>query len=237
MAPGSFARPVTTSEAFGSFEEDFHRLQRQVREQVAFARNAASSTSRVEAARSAANAHQEADQALQQMEVEARSMGALGSSIMPKLTDYRSELASTRRQVRDAEALLQREGLGLGRAQAQELSTEDQRTSADTFNRLRNSSCRLDDSRRAALEAEEIGMDVMSDLNSQRESILRTKGHILDTDNNLANAKRVMQSIGYKMQVNQLTVGLLAVVLTVAVIFTIYVKLERLTRTVRGVFR
>lgn len=43
------------------------------------------------------------------------------------------------------------------------------------FNRLRAGARRLDDARRAAHEAEEIGLNVMTELHGQRESISRTK--------------------------------------------------------------
>ena len=41
------------------------------------------------------------------MELEAKSMGALSASIAPKIRSYRGDLASVRRQLRDAEAVPQ----------------------------------------------------------------------------------------------------------------------------------
>eukprot|EP00929_Paragymnodinium_shiwhaense_P108197 TRINITY_DN74527_c0_g1_i1.p1 TRINITY_DN74527_c0_g1~~TRINITY_DN74527_c0_g1_i1.p1 ORF type:complete len:228 (-),score=26.01 TRINITY_DN74527_c0_g1_i1:71-754(-) len=222
---------ITTSSVFASYEEDFLRLQRAVRDNIAIAQAkgaGSSASSRSKACREADESHKQASQALQQMDLEAKSMGALAHSLTSKLKDYRSDLATTRRLVRDAEATLQRDGL-LG----SDMSTESQRMSGDTLNRLRNSTRRLDDTRRTALEAEEIGMDVMTDLNSQRESIMRTKAHLQDADENMNISKRVLGTLGHRYAVNQLTVGLLAVVLTLTTLVVIYEKFQRIMQRLR----
>lgn len=223
---------VTTSSVFQSYEEDFHRLQRTVRDKVAAASAKAggSSASRISAGRAVSEAHAQASQAFQQLELEAKSMGSLGSSIQGKLKDYRSDLAFTRQQTRECVACLNREGLGLHGA---ELATEDQKTAADTCNRLRGSSRRIDQARRTALEAEEIGMDVMTDLHSQRESIMRTKVHMHDNDENLNIAKQILVSLNNRAVVNQLTVGLIGFVLLITVCVVIYLKFEKLLQRLR----
>eukprot|EP00927_Polykrikos_kofoidii_P053532 TRINITY_DN48142_c0_g1_i1.p1 TRINITY_DN48142_c0_g1~~TRINITY_DN48142_c0_g1_i1.p1 ORF type:complete len:236 (-),score=35.76 TRINITY_DN48142_c0_g1_i1:259-966(-) len=230
---------VTTSSMFESYEEDFHRLQRGIREQLSNVTskgtskgNSISPASRVSAISEAGDLHNQAGQALQQMELETRSMGALGNSIAPKLKDYRSEFAATKRHIREAEQSLQREGIGLP-AKGRELTTEDKKTATDSFNRLRSSTKRLEETRRTALEAEEIGMDVMTDLVSQRESIMRSKANIHDTNENLAVSKRVLSTLHHKAVINQLSVGALAVVLTIAVILVVWAKLEKLMEKLR----
>mmetsp|Transcript_6618 Transcript_6618/g.18526 ORF Transcript_6618/g.18526 Transcript_6618/m.18526 type:complete len:228 (-) Transcript_6618:24-707(-) len=227
MAP-DFASVVTTSEVFESYEDDYHSLQRKVREHVATASSRQETKSeRVRAVREASEAHQQASQALQQMELEAKSMGSLSTSIAPKLKDYRNELTISKRQVRDVEASLQREGLGA------DASDADAKVLGDTYSRLRSSTRRLDDAKRSALEAEEIGLDVMSDLQSQREGIMRTKGHLQEVEGNTDIARRVLQGLDHRLRTNQALVGCFAFVLFLTVVFVIYLKVNKLVTALR----
>lgn len=226
MAP-SFAPMVTTSEVFESYQDDYRRLQRSVRDKLAIVLAKGDPLVRGAAMHDASEAHQLADQALQQMQLEAKSMGTLSASIAPKLRDYRNELAAQKRRVREAKAALQRDGLGFGAV------NEENQVLNDSYNRLRLSTRRLDDTKRTALEAEEIGLDIMSDLQSQREDIMRTKGHLHDIDENLNLSKRVLQLLGYRMQTNQSMVVCFAVVLTITVALVFYLKMQKLMAVLR----
>lgn len=226
MAP-SFAPVVTTSEVFESYQDDYRRLQRSVRDKLAIVLAKGDPSVRGAAMRDANEAHQRADQALQQMQLEAKSMGALSASIAPKLRDYQNELAAQKRRVREAQDTLQRDGLGFG------ARNEEDQVLNDSYNRLRFSTRRLDDTKRTALEAEEIGLDIMSDLQSQREDIMRTKGHLHDIDENLNLSKRVLQLLGYRMQTNQSMVVCFAVVLTVTVALVFYLKMQKFMAVLR----
>merc|ERR1711920_888331 len=109
----------------------------------------------------------------------------------------------------------------------------EDKTLHDSYNRLRGTSRRLEDTRRTALEAEEIGLDMMSDLQSQRESIYRTKAHLHDVDNNLALSKRVLTTLGRSMQMNQAVLLGVAIVLFLTVCFVFYLKMEKVMAALR----
>jgi len=176
--------------------------------------------------REAAEDHQKAERALQQMELEVKSMGALGASINPRLRAYRTDLASSRRRIREAETALQRDGLAL------DAPREDKVTS-DTFTRMRGSTRRLDDAKRSALEAEEIGLDVMNDLHSQRDGIMRTKAHLNEVEDTLSLSRRILTLLNYRTQSNQAMVWCIAVLLTIAVLAVMYLKMQKLAATLR----
>mmetsp|Transcript_21716 Transcript_21716/g.38178 ORF Transcript_21716/g.38178 Transcript_21716/m.38178 type:complete len:234 (-) Transcript_21716:57-758(-) len=225
----SFTTTVTTSEDFQSYEDDCRRLQRSLREDIATASSARNSPEeRAAAASRASESHESAMQALMQMELEAKSMGTLSSSLTPKLKDYRSELTASRRKIRDVHDALRREGLNLNGRHGRETNEMEDKVLNDTYSRLRGSSRRLDDARRNALEAEEIGLDVMGELQSQRESIHRTKAHLQDTDSTLGLSKRVLQTMGYRMQSNQMMLGCIALVLAITLVLVIYFKINKI---------
>jgi len=226
MAP-SFAPNVTTSEVFSSYQEDYDRLQNSIRDKVAVALTRGSpSEERSTAMREAAEDHQKAERALQQMELEVKSMGALGSTINPRLRAYRTDLASSRRRIREAETALQRDGLALD-------APREDKADSDTFTRMRTSTRKLDDAKRSALEAEEIGLGVMNDLHAQRDGIMRTKAHLNDVDDTLNLSKRILSILTYRTQSNQAMVWCIAVLLTIAVLAVAYLKMQKLAAALR----
>ncbi|KAJ1334270.1 hypothetical protein BSLG_008105 [Batrachochytrium salamandrivorans] len=61
--------------------------------------------------------------------------------------------------------------------------------------RLQNSSRRLEDARRIALETEQIGINTLSDLSSQREQIIRTQGMLGTADSWVAKSQGVLKTM------------------------------------------
>mmetsp|Transcript_112072 Transcript_112072/g.219704 ORF Transcript_112072/g.219704 Transcript_112072/m.219704 type:complete len:122 (+) Transcript_112072:102-467(+) len=101
------------------------------------------------------------------------------------------------------------------------------------FNRLRAGGRRLDEAKRTALEAEEIGMNVMSELHEQRSSIFRTKAHLAEVGDNLDISRRILHNLGFRAQVDHVMLLVLAFLLTVAVLVTIYAKIHKVAAAIR----
>eukprot|EP00931_Biecheleriopsis_adriatica_P106275 TRINITY_DN80758_c0_g1_i1.p1 TRINITY_DN80758_c0_g1~~TRINITY_DN80758_c0_g1_i1.p1 ORF type:complete len:244 (+),score=59.89 TRINITY_DN80758_c0_g1_i1:42-734(+) len=230
MAPHSSQPVVSTSEVFQSYEDDLRMLLDQLRSLAKVAEGDGSSSERAAAGQDMTEAHEKASQALQQMEFEVKSMGSLGASLSGKLKEHRQELLACRALVRNVQAKLHREGLKPATASR---SAEEEKSMGDSFNRLRAGSRRLDESRRTALEAEELGLNVMSDLHGQRESIMRTKGHLGEVDDHLSTTKQFLTSLARRSQGNQAMVWCLALVLFITLVFLIYLKLQKLITFLR----
>eukprot|EP00933_Yihiella_yeosuensis_P073033 TRINITY_DN8159_c0_g4_i1.p1 TRINITY_DN8159_c0_g4~~TRINITY_DN8159_c0_g4_i1.p1 ORF type:complete len:258 (-),score=50.24 TRINITY_DN8159_c0_g4_i1:37-726(-) len=214
---------VGTSEVFKSYEEEFRQLMASIQPLAAVAEGSGPSRERIDAAREVAEAHEKASQALKQMELEVKSMGPLGVPLAGKLKEFKHEIIATRTLIRECQARLKREGLGIDSVR----NSPEDKAANDAYNRLRSGSRRLDDSRRTALESEEIGLNVMSDLHSQRESLMRTKGHLLDVDENLSMSKRVLNTISHHAWTNEVLVWSIAVVLFIVLMFVIYLKIQK----------
>jgi len=217
---------VGVSELFESYDSDYRSSQRSLRSNLALANDHRKpKKDRGDAAREAAEEHEKASQALRQMEIEGKSMGSLNPSLAPKLREYRNELAARKSELLNAQNSLQLGEL-LGSSSGGASSSRDELE--DTNKTLRSSSRRLADTKRSALEAEEIGLDIMGDLHSQRDSIMRSKGHMREMDEELGMSKRILSTMGYRMQTNQLIVGCLLVVLSITVAVVIYLKIRKL---------
>mmetsp|Transcript_42036 Transcript_42036/g.94517 ORF Transcript_42036/g.94517 Transcript_42036/m.94517 type:complete len:231 (-) Transcript_42036:35-727(-) len=216
---------VTTSEVFDSYEEDFKRLRRVVQDEAGVATSRhGSAFSRSHAARKAIDAQQEASKALQQMELEAKSMGRLGTAISERLRGYRSDLGTMKSQARDADETVRREGKDLDKTSHSSGDCEEGHTRGRPHAMTR----RLEETRNSAMEAESIGMSVMGDLYSQRETILRTKGHLNEADEHLDISKRLLNSLRFRGQTQQALLVSIAGILSVAVVVVIFLKIQKI---------
>jgi len=90
-----------------------------------------------------------------------------GMLSLPRLQEYRSDLASTRGRLREAESALQSDNLGFGARGKDDLSSS-------SYDQLRTSTRRLDEKRRTALETEDVDLELLSNMHSQREGIMCT---------------------------------------------------------------
>lgn len=213
---------VTISEVFQSYEEDYKQLIQQLRTLASVVEGAGPPQERCAAGQEMVEAQERAAQAFQQMEFEVKSMGSLGAALSGKLKEYKQELLASRTLVRNVQARLNREGLLRGSANL------DEKAQRDSAQRLRAGARRLEDSRRTALEAESIGMDVMSELTDQRDALKRTKGHLHDVDDHLGTSKMFLSTMSRRIQGNQAMLWCLAIVLFIILVFLIYLKLQKL---------
>lgn len=83
------------------------------------------------------------------------------------------------------------------------------------------------DSRRVLEETEEIGQGVVGDLESQRESLLRSQAHVRQTGGISTRARRLLRSIARKEFRHRLILYLIIVGLSVAIVLVLYFKIRR----------
>mmetsp|Transcript_1054 Transcript_1054/g.1888 ORF Transcript_1054/g.1888 Transcript_1054/m.1888 type:complete len:110 (-) Transcript_1054:71-400(-) len=77
-------------------------------------------------------------------------------------------------------------------------------------------------STKAALETEQVGFQVLSDLARQREVIDRTKVHVSEIDSNITGARRVLLQMNRRALMKRATMWILAAVLAMTLIAVIY---------------
>ncbi|XP_059490484.1 vesicle transport through interaction with t-SNAREs homolog 1B [Neocloeon triangulifer] len=82
---------------------------------------------------------------------------------------------------------------------------------------LERTSQSLARSEQAALETERIGTEVLSELESQRESLLRTRQRLEDADEELSQARRVLNSM-YKNIIANKIILCLIIILEMAIL-------------------
>ncbi|KAJ8328397.1 t-SNARE VTI1 [Batrachochytrium dendrobatidis] len=147
---------------------------------------------------------EEADEIIGQMEMELVSLPAQQRvSVSPRVQQYKEELKKFKKNLQKkvasggADAASERDQLLGGSANIDlEAANMDQRGRLlQGTERLQNSSRRLEDARRIALETEQIGISTLSDLNSQREQIIRTQNRLGTADSWIAKSQGVLKTM------------------------------------------
>lgn len=187
---------VTVSELFRDFEQDFERLRNEIDVQLEKAGSSEAASSIVDQCLAEAGRHaNEAENALRQMEMEARMLPPdQRTATEPKLRGYRSELVHRNKALGVAKTAAQRRSLldEEARGETGSKSRRDRERLLGVDDALRRSSSQLDEAQRLALETEQIGTEVMSDLRSQRDTISRTRGNVSEIGEQVNNAKQLL---------------------------------------------
>mmetsp|Transcript_67463 Transcript_67463/g.173743 ORF Transcript_67463/g.173743 Transcript_67463/m.173743 type:complete len:228 (+) Transcript_67463:44-727(+) len=214
---------ITVSELFQEYENDFLKLRAEIDEHLDKAQAGGKDESdRVSQAEKRTG---RAESALKQMEMEARSLPPESKSdVEPRMRSYRSDLSSRRKGVENArQAAARRELLKADADPALGKSVRDRERLLTANEGLAQSTSRLEEAHRQALETEQIGIGVMSDLRQQRDVIMRTRGNVGEIGRNTGIAGRFLDSMARRANSNKMMVygvsALMVVMLCIAAYF------------------
>lgn len=235
---------VTESELFRDYEHDFERLRQDIDERLECASGTKAADGDVRQwLNEADRLVGDAGNALRQMEMEAKTMPPeQRKDKEPRLRMFREELAERRKALSAAKSSANRQSL-LG--EGEDLgpkSRRDRERLLDVDDSLRRSSSKLDEAHRQALETEQIGVDVMSDLRSQRDVIRHTQQSVSEIGDHVARAKHTLGVMGRRAMANRVlmyvAVGSLALMVILAIYFGTAAEEEKQEEATRpGFFR
>lgn len=195
--------PTAASGLFQEYERDYLLLHQAIEEAllVACGSDGLSSGELADVERKATTV----DQLVRQMELESRSLAPEGrSELDPLLRRYRSEVVKKRKAIEEAKteaarrSLLGDNGLEMGQ------SMKDRERLLNCNEDVQSSTRLLDQARVQALETEQVGLDIMSDLRSQRETILRSHANIGEVGTNAGIARRILDRMGRRAAANRM---------------------------------
>mmetsp|Transcript_28889 Transcript_28889/g.72026 ORF Transcript_28889/g.72026 Transcript_28889/m.72026 type:complete len:232 (+) Transcript_28889:167-862(+) len=226
---------VGMSDLFSTYQEDFDRLIVEVEGKLKILNNYEDSTSDLrQAIADCQKFIQQAEQNLRQMEMECRTLPAsTAPHIAESMASRRTNLTELSQEFQNARTDLERKALlgqRGGRGGAFEMnglgsgSHEHRQRLLDARNGLRQGVDQLEESRRLALETEQIGGEILGDLRSQRETILRTRHNLSDVSYNLDWARRTIANMGRRVVANKILLYSIIGVCVLAIIFIIYWK-------------
>lgn len=213
-----------SSELFENYEFDFNNTLSTIKKLNAQIPNYNGEQKKA-AIRSAEKEIEKADELLQEMEVETRNAPpAFRSKLQAKLTRYHNDIDKIQREIKSAGD--RRELLG-GGGDYDEPQSYDQRSRLlDSADRQNRTSDRLANTARIAQESEEIGQGILSELGTQRETIVRTAQKVYGVDSNLGKSQKILNSMSRRIMTNKMIMISIIFVLMGILGITIYFKLK-----------
>ncbi|CAI8591854.1 unnamed protein product [Vicia faba] len=175
----------------------------------------------------------EAEALIRKMDLEARSLQPnIKGVLLAKLREYKSDLNNNKSELKklvsgnlnpSARDIL----LESGMADALTVSADQRDRLMFSTERLNKSGDRIKDSRRTMLETEELGVSILSDLHSQRQSLLHAHDTLHGVDDNIGKSKKILSNMSKRMNKNKCIISTIVVVLVLIMGAILYYKLSK----------
>jgi vesicle transport through interaction with t-SNAREs protein 1 len=140
-----------------------------------------------------------------------------------KSAQYKSDLAALRRTAEQARLRPSHNGSASTNGTTAAAVTRAQRQQA-ADDSLARTGATLQDSVRVLASSEDIGGSVLSDLESQRQSLLRARGHVVDVSGDAGEARQLLQAIARRNARHRLMLYCIIAGLLVAIAIVLYFK-------------
>ncbi|GJP49604.1 hypothetical protein CLOM_g8791 [Closterium sp. NIES-68] len=234
------------SEVFGEYERRYCEISGNAKRQAAAIPSLAADA-REQRAKDVNASLEEADSLIRRMDLEARSLpAAQKAALLVKLREYKADLQTLRRDLQRAlqdaaataneaarDQLLGNAGGaggqgGEGMSQEELAATGAQRMRLlGATEQLGESSQRLEASKRALLETEELGVSILEDLHNQRQTLLSARDNLYGVDASIDRGRQILNSMARRMNRNKWISIFILIVLILAIIIVIFVKMHR----------
>jgi len=166
---------------------------------------------------------EQADRIIQQLENTART-----SQQKSKLRNIDAELSRQKREIsnsRNARASTFQDSLFSSTSEDLQVRTLDQRSKLLVgVERLENSSARIQNAHKIALETEEIAEATLTELEEQKETLLRARDNLDRVDDNMARSRNLVLQMTAKVMTNKIILILIILVLLVVIGVIVYFR-------------
>jgi len=224
----------TPTALFESYERDFNDITGSIKKKLD-ASNADAEGQAVEGRKAALRRVEmeldEGDEMISQMEVEIQGMPqSIRSKYVARLKAGKAELAKLKKQAKDLSTQTMRAQLlpaSLSSAPSDDPYGTDQRTRLlSGTDRLADGQRRLEESRRVALETEDVGADILRNLRGQREQIEHARDTLHTADSSIDKAAGTLKTMIRRMYQQRWTTAAIVAVLIILIVVILYFKLR-----------
>ncbi|KAF8596175.1 vesicle transport v-snare protein vti1 [Ceratobasidium sp. AG-I] len=214
---------------FDSYAQDFQQLISSVREKIESP--GTNGEQRKAALRRVEMELDEADEMISQMEVEIQSMPqSVRGTYNTRARTLKTELARWKKSAKDLHVQSSRSELfshstsGGDDPYADDAANQRTRLLAGTQS-LTDSSRRLEDSHRIALETEDVGTDILRSLRVQREQIEHTRDTLQTADRSIDRASGTLKTMVKRMYQQRYVTWAIIAVLVILICLILWFKL------------
>lgn len=163
---------------------------------------------------------EEANDLLEQLELESRGAGA-GT----RVAAYRAELQRVREEYRSVINNSASYNIDTDEVYEDWGANEQQRKLLDNTERLERTGKSLNEGYRIVLETEQIGAAVLQDLSGQRETIQRSRGRLRETDEQLNRSSRLMNTMVMRALQDRFILVMVFLILGILLMVGVYFSL------------
>ncbi|KAF4085059.1 hypothetical protein AMELA_G00112810 [Ameiurus melas] len=177
---------------------------------------------------------EEVRELLEQMDLEVREIPIQSRAM------YNSRLKSYKQEVEKLEKDFKRSRIAYsdevrnellgddgGSSESQLIKLREERAHLlDNTERLERSSRRLETGYQIAVETEQIGQEILSNLHTDREKIQRSRERLRETDANLGKSSRVLSGMLRRVIQNRILIFILGAILLLSIVLAIYFNLR-----------
>ncbi|XP_056285755.1 vesicle transport through interaction with t-SNAREs homolog 1A isoform X1 [Pseudoliparis swirei] len=177
---------------------------------------------------------EEVRELLEQMDLEVREIPIQSRAM------FNSRLKSYKQEIEKLEKDFKRSRIAYSDEVRNELLGDDASTSEnqliklreerahllDNTEKLERSSRRLEAGYQIAVETEQVGQEILSNLNSDREKIQRARERLRETDANLGKSSRILTGMLRRIIQNRALVFILGAIILLTIILAIYFNLR-----------
>ncbi|KAJ3920797.1 vesicle transport v-snare protein vti1 [Lentinula edodes] len=218
---------------FDSYEQDFKQFIETIREKLEGDENQ-DGERRKASLRRVEMELDEADEMVSQMDIEIQG---IPQSIRPqyqnRLKSAKADLSRFKKTFKDLSAQLARSSLLASSTPRPGYSSDDPYGSSSDRSRLlagtallEDGTKRLQDSQRLALETEDLGADILSNLRVQREQIENSRSTLEMANNSIARASNKLTSMIRRMYQQRFVTGAIIAILIFLIIIVVWSKLS-----------
>ena len=219
----------TSTRIFDHYETEYLKLTRHAATDIELVDQLLPGAERDTTAKKAQKTIQAAEEIVQSMELEARSLsGEAKQMLVAQAKDYRMGISTLSKKLKGAltssraqEAA--RDELLRGADPALRMEADGQRARLmATTERMQRGTDKLKAAAQIALETEQVGESIMSDLENQRQTIAHARGTLAGASAGLDRSKRLLQGMASRAWKNKLLMMAIIFILFFMIIFIVW---------------
>jgi len=215
---------------FDAYEQEFLKVSSLIQRKINSIPNFAGERKKV-AIRETEKEIEDAEALLRQMDQETNTgSNPLRAKLQPKVKGYQVDIQRLKRDLQKAastasNSLSNRDDLFAGASQDYQAQFLDQRSTLLSGNeRLGQTSDRLQNAHRIAVQNEQIGTQVLGELHGQRQQILRTGTKLDEVDAHVTTSRTILSGMARRIATNKLILAFIICLLIAAISGIVYVK-------------
>ncbi|XP_069547930.1 vesicle transport through interaction with t-SNAREs homolog 1A isoform X1 [Brachyistius frenatus] len=177
---------------------------------------------------------EEVRELLEQMDLEVREIPIQSRAMYnSRLKSYKQEMEKLEKEFKRSRIAYSDEvrnellGEDAGSSEGQLIKLREERAHLlDNTEKLERSSRRLEAGYQIAVETEQVGQEILTNLHSDREKVQRARERLRETDANLGKSSRILTGMLRRIIQNRLLIFVLGAIILLTIILAIYFNLR-----------